>query len=420
MPQAVSIIAVPSSGKDASPSPVPANSPAGEAGTAPFAQVLAKASGAGPDTGAGKVAGDRPGRAGEVAGRPNTNTPEGAASADAVMAAMLPVPQGESPGAGREAGEHTKNDRHGPGKDGNTSAKQGGNDLPPLAVSLAAPPPVMVPNAPELRSGVTPKETGSGRLPAPALVGPAGNAAALAGQTVSGATRRPGPDALETALQATPTPSHAGPSLPAAPITPSFAGIHQALSPAGQMTLPLAKDVQSAAPTSKTGVQQSEIPAQGGALFATWVPPVPGSAPQAYQGAVTAPVASPHWGQELGQQLLIGIQGNSQTVTLHVNPPQLGPLQVHLQVTDGQASALFVSPHLAVRQALEGALPQLRDIFAGAGMSLLQTQVSADGGGARRDHPHYAGRATGGVRATEEESMPAAVSWRLGFVNTYV
>ena len=59
-----------------------------------------------------------------------------------------------------------------------------------------------------------------------------------------------------------------------------------------------------------------------------------------------------------------------------MNPPNLGPLDVVLKISDNQATALFTSPHAAVREAVENALPKLREILADNGIMLGNTTVS--------------------------------------------
>lgn len=99
--------------------------------------------------------------------------------------------------------------------------------------------------------------------------------------------------------------------------------------------------------------------------------------------AAARPVITPNlndsqWSQALGQQMVrMSTQGN-QTAELDLNPPNLGPLKVVLNVVNDQAQAQFVSPHQAVRAAVEAALPHLRTSMAEAGIQLGQTSVGAD------------------------------------------
>lgn len=100
------------------------------------------------------------------------------------------------------------------------------------------------------------------------------------------------------------------------------------------------------------------------------------------QTAVTLPLAprvgDPQWPQALGQQMVrLTTQGNH-TAELQLNPPDLGPLKVVLNVVNDQAQAQFVSPHASVRAAVEAALPQLRHAMADSGIQLGQTSVGAE------------------------------------------
>jgi len=93
---------------------------------------------------------------------------------------------------------------------------------------------------------------------------------------------------------------------------------------------------------------------------------------------VATPVGATHWGTELGQQMVVmssNARQGMQTAELRLDPPDLGPLRVSLNLADGVASASFVSAHASVRQAIEVAIPQLQQALAQAGISLGQTSV---------------------------------------------
>lgn len=91
-----------------------------------------------------------------------------------------------------------------------------------------------------------------------------------------------------------------------------------------------------------------------------------------------APVASPAWGRELGQQLAGMAMRGGQQVELRLNPPELGPLSVSLRVDDQGVQAQFLSAHAAVRSAVEQAVPQLRDALAEQGIALDEASVGED------------------------------------------
>lgn len=89
-------------------------------------------------------------------------------------------------------------------------------------------------------------------------------------------------------------------------------------------------------------------------------------------------VGTAAWGQALGEKLVWMAAGTQQTASLTLNPPNLGPLQIVVHVTNDQATASFFSAQPEVRQALEAAFPRLREMMNDAGIQLGQATVSAD------------------------------------------
>jgi len=67
-----------------------------------------------------------------------------------------------------------------------------------------------------------------------------------------------------------------------------------------------------------------------------------------------------------------------QVAELHLNPPDLGPMTIALTLDNDQASARFTSPHAAVREAIETAMPRLREMLADSGITLGNASVGAD------------------------------------------
>lgn len=103
--------------------------------------------------------------------------------------------------------------------------------------------------------------------------------------------------------------------------------------------------------------------------------PLSAAAP-ANPNTISTPVTQPAWGDELGQKITWMATQRNQSAELHLNPPQLGPLEVSLKMNGDQATALFTSPHAAVREAIEQALPRLREILADNGIMLNNAMVS--------------------------------------------
>jgi flagellar hook-length control protein FliK len=94
------------------------------------------------------------------------------------------------------------------------------------------------------------------------------------------------------------------------------------------------------------------------------------------QLAVNSPLAHNAWADEFSQKITWVATQHGQSAELHLNPPQLGPLDVLIKVNGDQATALFTSPHAVVRDAIEQALPKLREMLADNGIMLGNATVS--------------------------------------------
>ena len=111
-------------------------------------------------------------------------------------------------------------------------------------------------------------------------------------------------------------------------------------------------------------------------LLTTTPPALPG-APNVSRQTVSTPLGSSGWANDFSQKISwMSTSRTDQVAELHLNPPNLGPLDVVLKISDNQATAFFTSPHSAVREAVENAMPRLREILADSGVTLGNTTVS--------------------------------------------
>jgi flagellar hook-length control protein FliK len=92
---------------------------------------------------------------------------------------------------------------------------------------------------------------------------------------------------------------------------------------------------------------------------------------------LSARVGTSAWDDQVGQKVIWMVGGEDQSATLELNPPDLGPVQVVLNVSNDLASVTFSSPQLEVRQALENALPRLREMMSESGIALGDALVNA-------------------------------------------
>jgi flagellar hook-length control protein FliK len=96
----------------------------------------------------------------------------------------------------------------------------------------------------------------------------------------------------------------------------------------------------------------------------------------ATQATVATALHQPQWADDFSQKVTWIATQRSQSAELHLNPAQLGPLEVSLKLNGDQATLQFTSAHAAVREAIEQSIPRLRDMLADSGISLGNTTVS--------------------------------------------
>lgn len=92
---------------------------------------------------------------------------------------------------------------------------------------------------------------------------------------------------------------------------------------------------------------------------------------------LSARVGTDAWENQVGQKIVYMAGSEEQTASLTLNPPDLGPLQVVLSVSNDQASVTFSANQEEVRQALENALPRLREMMSESGIALGNATVNA-------------------------------------------
>nr|WP_315485087.1 flagellar hook-length control protein FliK [uncultured Undibacterium sp.] len=142
-------------------------------------------------------------------------------------------------------------------------------------------------------------------------------------------------------------------------------------------------------------------------------------------------VGTKAWDQAIGQKIVWMVAGGEQSAQLTLNPPDLGPVQIVLSISDSQVDASFVSSHLDVREAIEAAAPKLREMMDNAGMSLSGFSVAAQSTPSGNAFtPDGNNRNSGnnqkqGFAANAEDSTPVAAinknqSSPKGLVDTFV
>jgi flagellar hook-length control protein FliK len=141
---------------------------------------------------------------------------------------------------------------------------------------------------------------------------------------------------------------------------------------------------------------------------------------------VLVPVGQQGWGREVGQQVVWYVSQNISAANLRLNPQHLGPMELQVTMDGDQANVAFVSQHAVVREALESAIPRLREMLAENGLNLANVNVSQHDASGQHDRAasdagpagEDAGLASGGNDADSDAMPDTGVA--LGLVDYYV
>lgn len=183
-----------------------------------------------------------------------------------------------------------------------------------------------------------------------------------------------------------------------------FAGRVPAVESAGTLT-PVANSTQSAA------LRALDMPGGFSTLQATSPDAATSTAGRSEQMSLSTRLGDPQWGQALAQRIVWMVGQDKQTAEIRLNPANLGPLEVKLTLHHDQASVSMLASTGAVRDALEQALPRLRDMLSQQDINLVQVDVgqrqAPQSGDAQADHGHQS-KASGSAGNTLDGALDDA------------
>ena len=100
---------------------------------------------------------------------------------------------------------------------------------------------------------------------------------------------------------------------------------------------------------------------------------------------IETPVRDASWGERIGERVVVMANNQLKTAEIRLTPAELGPVRVQVNVEDGAANITFQAQHAVTREAIEQALPRLREMFADSGLSLGQASVGDQNVAGNRD-----------------------------------
>lgn len=88
------------------------------------------------------------------------------------------------------------------------------------------------------------------------------------------------------------------------------------------------------------------------------------------------PMHQAGWGEAVVDRVMLLSSQNLKSAEIQLDPAELGRLEVRISVNQEQTQVTFASANAGVREALEGQMHRLREMFAQQGMNLLDVNVS--------------------------------------------
>ena len=91
---------------------------------------------------------------------------------------------------------------------------------------------------------------------------------------------------------------------------------------------------------------------------------------------VQVPVGQPGWDSAVGERIQWMVSRNVQQAEIRLTPPELGPMEIKISLQNDQTQVQFVANHATTRDALEAAIPRLRELFGEINLNLANVDVS--------------------------------------------
>lgn len=92
--------------------------------------------------------------------------------------------------------------------------------------------------------------------------------------------------------------------------------------------------------------------------------------------SIPLPVKHPQWGQALGQRVVYMANSQLQQAQITLNPEKLGPIQIKLHMDrDQQIQVSLNAQHGTTKEAMEAAIPRLREMLEQNGVNLSSVDV---------------------------------------------
>jgi len=135
---------------------------------------------------------------------------------------------------------------------------------------------------------------------------------------------------------------------------------------------------------------------------------------------MTMPLGDPQWNNELAGRVSVMVKNGLSEASLQLSPPELGRLEIRISTEGDQAKIQFTVQSIDAKEAIELAMPRLREMLEQAGLQLAHSEV-ADHSQSRQGEGHVSGPLSDQTTAEMDEALDEPVTeFAVSTVNSLV
>ena len=91
--------------------------------------------------------------------------------------------------------------------------------------------------------------------------------------------------------------------------------------------------------------------------------------------SITTPLGASGWDSEFAGRMSVMIKSGVQEASLQLSPPELGRLEIKISTDGDLTKVMFAVENASAREAIEQAMPRLREMLEQGGLQLAQSEV---------------------------------------------
>lgn len=91
---------------------------------------------------------------------------------------------------------------------------------------------------------------------------------------------------------------------------------------------------------------------------------------------MTTPLGASGWDNEFFGRMTVMVKSGVQEASLQLSPPELGRLEIKISTEGDLTKVMFAVENAAAREAIEQAMPRLREMLEQSGLQLAQSEVA--------------------------------------------